>query len=168
MNPDRLTNPSNLYLRHMTAHIPNVKTIDTLEVYPLRLQVLRPGGTLGECIWPGDDLPTTLHFGAVSGDGQIAGVASFYEQAHPVLKALKPVQLRGMATHPDVRGKGYGKAIVIYALQYYREQGSDLMWCNAREVAVSFYENLGFQITGEPFNIGSIGKHWVMFIRLND
>jgi GNAT superfamily N-acetyltransferase len=152
----------------MQTNTPSVITINALQVYPLRLQVLRPGGTLGECIWPGDDLSTTIHFGAVSSDGQIAGVASFYEQSHPELKASKPVQLRGMATHPDVRGKGFGKAIVVHALQYYREQGADLMWCNAREVAVSFYENLGFQITGDPFNIGNIGKHWVMFIRLND
>ncbi len=152
----------------MLSSLQKISVVSAEQVYPLRLKVLRPGGVLADCIWPGDDLQNTVHMGAMDDAGNVLGVASFFEQNHPDLAALRPIQLRGMATHPDARGKGYGKALVIHAMEEYSLNGADLMWCNAREVAVSFYQNLGFQITGEPFNIGTIGKHWVMFIRLND
>lgn len=146
---------------------PLVKMIRAADVYPLRLLVLRPGGTLQDCIWPNDDATTTVHFGATNHAGDILAVASFYLQHHPDLTAHHPVQLRGMASHPDVRGQGYGKAIVRHAAAHFCNTGCDVMWCNAREVAVGFYENLGFAIQGEPFFIPKIGKHWVMSFRLN-
>ncbi len=136
------------------------------EIYPLRLLVLRPGGTLSDCRFEGDDLDSTFHLKASDVFGNVLAIASFYEKSQPQLSGGRAIQLRGMASHPEVRGLGYGKALVQHALQGYTLDNAELMWCNAREVAVSFYERLGFTKFGEPFDIAGIGKHWVMWTRL--
>jgi ribosomal protein S18 acetylase RimI-like enzyme len=143
-----------------------VSMVSAAEVYPLRLLVLRPGGKHEDCIFSGDDDPDTLHLAAKDDQGRILGVASFYQAGHSEVPSKQCMQLRGMATHPDVRGLGYGKALVLEALRYFREKGQDAIWCNAREIAITFYTSLDFQILGEPFEIPGIGPHRVMWRRL--
>ena len=43
------------------------------------------------------------------------------------------------------------------------EKECDLLWCNARLVAVNFYKSLGFKINGELFDIVGIGPHYYMY-----
>ena len=43
-----------------------------------------------------------------------------------------------------------------------RARGGDLLWCNARVVALGFYERLGFVAEGPEFEIVPIGPHFVM------
>ncbi len=139
----------------------------TLEdVYALRLLVLRPGGTLDDCRFAGDEDEGTSHFTVADMWGKILAIGSFYEKAHPELQRNKPIQLRGMATHPDARNRGYGSTLVQHALQIYKAYQYDLVWCNAREAAVPFYERLGFAKHGEAFEIESIGTHYVMYHQL--
>lgn len=153
-------------------------------VYPLRLEVLRPGGALTDCIFEGDDDPRTVHFAALDKEGVIRGIVSFYRAFHPAVAGRCPVQLRGMATHPSVRGKGFGKALVHHALDFFsarsdsREsafpdtsrnspvQACDVIWCNARVGADSFYARSGFRTIGKPFEVKGIGMHQVMYVRL--
>lgn len=143
-----------------------VSIVSTAEVYPLRLLVLRPGGKHEDCIFSGDSAPDTVHFAVKDMQGHIFGVASFYRSEHIEVPTTRSMQLRGMATHPNVRGLGYGKALVLEALRYFAEKGEDAIWCNAREVAVTFYSSLGFDLVGEPFDIPGIGPHRVMWRRL--
>lgn len=149
-----------------------IEQVKAHEVYPLRLAALRPGGILADCVFAGDEDPKTVHFAAFSSRGTVAGIASFYQASHPAVHGKCPLQLRGMATHPSVRGEGYGRAILSFALGFFAagalsEKKHDVMWCNAREVAVTFYQKLGFQITAEPFNIPGIGPHRVMFRQIH-
>jgi hypothetical protein len=37
------------------------------------------------------------------------------------------------------------------------------LWCNARVVAVNFYEKQGLAKMGESFDIPQVGEHYVMF-----
>lgn len=39
---------------------------------------------------------------------------------------------------------------------------------NARENAVKFYSNLGYQIIGDAYDIKDIGLHYRMFKNLNE
>jgi predicted GNAT family N-acyltransferase len=117
---------------------------------------------MAECIWPGDEAETTFHLAAHHSEADIIGIASFYTNGHTSVNAIHPMQLRGMATHPAVRGEGAGKEIIRYALRWLSSKGVDVVWCNAREVAVSFYEALGFIKIGDSFEIPGIGTHWVM------
>jgi ribosomal protein S18 acetylase RimI-like enzyme len=142
-------------MNHRIAQVP------TEAVYPLRLLVLRPGGRLRDCVFAGDD--EALHFAAFTANDEVVGVASFFDKGHPDLSGVHLIQLRGMATDPNFRGEGFGKALVEFALGYFAGKGTDMMWCNARQRAVGFYESLGFVKIGAPFNIEGIGEHWMMY-----
>ena len=68
-----------------------------------------------------------------------------------------------MATEENHRKRGYGKEIMKKAFTEIREKRGDLIWCNARLVAVDFYKKLGMQTTGEMFDISDIGPHYLMY-----
>ncbi|PZO22294.1 MAG: GNAT family N-acetyltransferase, partial [Flavobacteriaceae bacterium] len=63
--------------------------------------------------------------------------------------------------------KGFGEALVKHAENDVRARGGKIIWFNAREVAVGFYKKLGYEIIGEPFDIADIGKHYVMYKKLD-
>lgn len=144
----------------------SISFVSAKEVYPLRLLVLRPGGVISDCVFPNDNARDSYHLAGKYG-GEILAVASFYKNGNEGVSSKNTVQLRGMATHPKVRGEGYGRKILLRAHDHFRKGGADTIWCNAREVAVPFYESLGYEKIGKPFEIEGIGKHWVMKSNLN-
>ena len=143
-------------------HIRFIRTADT---YSLRLRVLRPGGVVEDCHWPNDRLEGSFHLGVYLAE-RIICIGSFYPEKHPDLKGWKQFRLRGMATDPDSQGQGAGTQLMRFALDHLKGQRVDLVWCNARLVAVPFYRSLGFQIAGEEFDIPGIGPHYMMWRRL--
>jgi len=138
-----------------------IRFIKAFDTYPLRLQVLRPGGVEEDVHFANDRLAGAFHLGIQIGEHRIS-VASFYPEAHPELMGWKQYRLRGMATHPDFEGQGAGTKLLKFAIEHLQAQHADLLWCNAREKAVSFYERLGFKVHGERFEIPGIGGHFVM------
>lgn len=68
-----------------------------------------------------------------------------------------------MAVLKAYQGKSLGKLILKYGEDFLKEKNTKIIWCNAREVALGFYKNIGYQIIGEPFNIKDIGLHYSMF-----
>ncbi len=143
-----------------------VKRAEPEELYPIRSEVLRPGREMAECIFPGDEDASTVHLLALSDDGEAAGIVSLYRVALRDVNAMKPYQLRGMATRAIFRGTGCGTTLLGAALDVCRGQGADLVWCNARESAVSFYARAGFYGRGETFEIPNIGPHRKMCLSL--
>lgn len=127
------------------------------DVIPLRHVVLRPGKPLASCYFDGDDAPTTRHFAWVK-DGHVQSVATVMNVRKTVDDECIPYQLRGMATSPELAGTGIGSAF----LQALHCELGDSWWCNARAVAVRFYERNGLVRIGEPFEISGIGTHYVM------
>lgn len=113
-------------------------------------------------VWPGDDHPEGFHLGAFIG-GACIGIASFRPEAGPLLPGENQYRLRGMATHPAHQGTGVGSAILRSAIALLRGRQAGLLWCNAREVALSFYVHNGFRTEGEPFLIEGIGIHHLMY-----
>lgn len=143
----------------------HIREIIPIETYAVRQPVLRPGKPLETCRFDGDDLPSTTHFGLFEEDA-LAGVASLFENRHPGFGEYRQFQLRGMAVLEDYQGSGFGDALVKHVEDAVRRAGGDLLWFNARERAVGFYEQAGYRVTGRPFNIGDIGTHYVMFKRM--
>ena len=139
-----------------------IKKIASQETFPVRLPVLRPGKPIESCIFDGDDLPTTIHLGVYDA-GQLAGVVSIFECNSPLFDDKRQFQLRGMAVLDTHQKQGLGEKLVQAAQEYIKERGGGLTWFNAREIAVGFYEKMGYKIIGEPFNIGDIGPHYVMW-----
>jgi GNAT superfamily N-acetyltransferase len=142
-----------------------VRSITTAETYPLRLSVLRPNRPLEAAQFPGDDLPDTKHFGAFR-DGQLVGIASLFVAEMPEHPGEPALQLRGMATAPEVRGQGFGRALVLECLAHAKSQHVKIFWFNARLVALGFYRKLDFKIIGDKFAIPDVGPHFRMWQRL--
>lgn len=121
----------------------------------LRQRVLYSHLPAARTVYPGDDNPANLHLGAFTPDGTLIGICSLF--------ALDDgsYQLRGMAVDPQARGQGVGALLVEEAQRIaYRERRP--LWCNARQVAVAFYERMGWRKEGERFDITGIGPHYVM------
>ena len=121
-------------------------------LYDLRGRVLRPGRPPEDSHFPGDDAPTTVHWGAFI-DEQCVGVASLF--------AERGVRLRGMAVEPHWRGQGVGAAL-LHPIQRMAAQNGQNLWCSARVSAVDFYEKLGWKTEGDVFDVPLIGPHYIM------
>lgn len=137
-----------------------IRAVAAEAVRPLRLRVLRPNQTMAETVYEGDDLPDTVHLAAFDGE-RVVGIASLYRED----RAGGPAdgwRLRGMATEPDVRGRGFGGAILSASLERVVAAGGSELWCNAREAAIGFYRRAGFEVASEPFDVPGIGAHVVM------
>ena len=68
-----------------------------------------------------------------------------------------------MAVLKPLQGKGLGKTILRHGEVLLKEKNVNIIWCNAREIAVNFYKKNGYQIIGESFNIKDIGLHYAMY-----
>lgn len=145
--------------------MPEIRQIHSIQTYAVRHPVLRPGKPLESCAFEGDDLNSTSHFGLFH-DSDLRGVASVFRNAHPGFTELRQFQLRGMAVLDDYQGFGYGRQLLERCEDQVRRAAGELLWFNARENALGFYENLGYKITGKPFLIQGIGMHYVMYQRI--
>ena len=145
--------------------MPEIRKITASETFSVRHPVLRPGKAIETCHFEGDALKSTRHFGYFEGDS-LAGVASLFHANSDLFPEIEQFQLRGMAVLPEYQKKGIGEKLVFQAEKEAKNRYGELMWFNAREIAVPFYEKLGYEIIGEPFDIGDIGKHLVMFKKL--
>jgi ribosomal protein S18 acetylase RimI-like enzyme len=138
-----------------------IRQVAAAEIYPLRLEVLRPGRPPESAPFAGDNEPTTCHFAAIQ-NGKIVGVASLFLAAMPEFPGLKAFQLRGMASAAQSRGQGIGRALTRACVEHARKNGVRLLWCNARTSAVGFYLKLGFEVVGQEFEIPDVGPHFRM------
>jgi len=143
-----------------------IRAIAAEDTVAVRWPVLRPRFPRETAVFEGDAAPGTLHFGAFDGEVLVA-VASIYLAPFPAQPDVSPaMQLRGMATLPPVRGKGFGKMLLDTCVAAARENGARLIWCNARTSAADFYAKNGWQIAGVEFDIPTVGPHFRMFLEL--
>ncbi len=70
-------------------------------------------------------------------------------------------RLRQMAVLNTLRGKGVGRAIMIFAENIARDRGFKRMIMHARASALGFYEKLGYQSVGDEFIEITI-PHYIM------
>ncbi|MEC3905491.1 GNAT family N-acetyltransferase [Tamlana sp. 2201CG12-4] len=138
-----------------------IKQISAEDTYDVRHPVLRSGKPIETCIFKGDNLETTIHLG-IYYNGSIIGVCSFFYNSHKDISESNQYQLRGMAILKKYQGKGTGKTILSYGENLLKQKNINLIWCNAREVAVNFYKRNGYRTIGKSFNITDIGLHYVM------
>lgn len=151
----------------MTSHSFSVRLIAPEATRRLRHEVLwahRPN--ISDCSIDIDRRSDALHLGAFDEQERLVGVCSLFEMATPKLEGTKQIRLRAMATSSAVRGMGAGAAIVQEALRLAGGMGYDLLWCDARKVALGFYAKLGFGRIDEWYEVPLIGLHQLMFYRL--
>lgn len=139
-----------------------IKKITAFETIIVRHPVLRPGRPIESCHFDGDDMPTTSHFGLFL-ENQLAGVISVFKIQNKLFSEENQYQIRGMAVLSEFQKKGFGEALLEYCENEIRLKSGDLIWFNAREIALGFYEKSGYEILGDPFEIPDIGPHYILF-----
>ena len=144
-----------------------IRPITSAEARTVRLPMLRPGLPPESAILDHDDDPGTRHFGAFDG-ARLVGVATFFPEPCPLRPGPHAWRLRGMATFPEMQGRGGGSGLVAEGLRAARADDAELMWCNARVSARGFYEKLGFATFGDEFVLPVAGPHYVMIKDLRE
>ena len=139
-----------------------IKKIAATETYSVRLPVLRKGKPIESCHFDGDDLESTQHFGLYLSQ-ELVGIISLFKKSNSTFSKKNQYQIRGMAVLENYRKKDFGKALIIHIEEECKNQGVNLLWFNARMEAVGFYETMGYQKEGTPFEIPDVGEHIVMF-----
>ena len=135
--------------------------IEPEETYELRHKILRPHQSLDDCKYPGDHDADTIHLGVFLG-GVLVSVASFFKESHPEFSDDQQYRLRGMATMVSHRGQQAGSSLIRFAENYFSKQNISLWWCNARSTVQRYYEKLGLEVIGDPYEIEPIGPHVLM------
>jgi predicted GNAT family N-acyltransferase len=142
-----------------------LEVVDVSAVRPLRGEVLRQGGPPETSVLPHDDDARSRHL-ALSIDGEVVAVGSVLPEPPPWSpEAAGAWRIRGMATKPGLRSRGYGGQVLRGLLDYATSAGGGLVWCDARLPAVPFYERNGFAAVGEVFVREGVG-HRSMWRRL--
>lgn len=143
-----------------------VEEVGVERVLDLRALVLRPGWGSDRCAMPHDTAEGTFHLAAVRNDDDaVLAVMTVMVDDVPEVDGLIPGpgwRIRGMASHPESRGLGCARALVVEGVGRVWRERRDVVWCNARRVAYGFYGKLGFQPYGGEFDIEGIGPHTVM------
>ena len=113
---------------------------------------------------PGDRDAAAIHYGAFAGGENVCcGTFMLTEWfGEPTYR------LRGMATRPDMRGKGIGAAMLAAAERYIVETTAvRQLWCSARTGAVGFYQKTGWSVVSDVYDVPNVGPHRKMCKRIS-
>ena len=139
-----------------------INKVGAEKIRPLRHSELRKGQDFSTTSYLKDYEEGTFHMACIV-DDKIVTCATFYAQTSMKIKSDNAYRLRGMATDSQFQRKGYARNLMVESFKELKKRDCDMVWCNARLVAVNFYESLGFKITGDLFNIEAIGPHYYMY-----
>jgi ribosomal protein S18 acetylase RimI-like enzyme len=142
-----------------------IQKITAIETFSVRHPVLRAGKPIGTCNFDGDDLPSTTHFGYFDKE-ILVGIITLKLEKNNNFNPENQYRIRGMAVLENFRKVGIGSKLVLHAEDFVKQNNGNLIWFNARIVALNFYKSLGYQTLGEAFEMGDIGTHFLMFKKL--
>ena len=142
-----------------------VKQIQAKHCYAIRQQVLWQHKAINNCGIDVDAQEGAFHLGVFQKD-ELLCIGSFFKQKHAQFSEQDQYRLRAMATVPKFHKRGTASLLLEFAIQKLHNEYQALLWCDAREVAVGFYEKLGFSKQGNPYEIPIIGIHYLMYKKL--
>ena len=143
-----------------------IEIVDPARTFPLRQAVLRPMLSLEEVARR--DVPG-LTFAALDERDEVLSSGTLLQDVPPAVvpagatAGRTSFRLRFMATWSDHRSTGLGATVLQALTDHIASTGGGLLWCNAREGAVAFYERAGFVTAGARFVEADIGGHFVMW-----
>jgi len=106
----------------------------------------------------------TRHFAACSGHTVLSCLSLFQS----TWNNSDAWQLRGMATVATHQRQGLGQLLLMFAIdEGSQEKPSWPFWCNARTTAIGFYEQAGWSVETDIFDIPTAGPHVKMYYLAN-
>jgi GNAT superfamily N-acetyltransferase len=136
-----------------------VELVDAHVVRPLRHAVLRPGWPSEESAYADDDDLRGGHV-ALRCAGDVVAVGTVLSEPPPwEPERVDGWRVRGMATRPDARRRGFGALVLDALIDHVAVHGGGLVWCNARVAARALYIRAGFVTRGRVFDLPGIGPH---------
>ena len=139
-----------------------INKVDAEKIRSLRHSELRKGQDFSTTSYLKDYEVDTFHMACIVDDKTVT-CATFYPEKSTKIKSDNAYRLRGMATDSNFQRKGYASDLMNESFKELKKRDCDMVWCNARLVAVDFYKSVGFKITGELFDIAGIGPHYYMY-----
>jgi len=134
-----------------------IRGITVEEALPIRHSVLWPNKSQEECRVEGDEC--SEHFGVFI-EEKLVCVASIFIQelsnAKLFSKKEKSARLRKFATIEEYQGKGIGSFVLKHIIDLLQQQRVRMLWCDAREDAMSLYKRFGMNSQDERFFKGDI------------
>lgn len=144
-----------------------IKLIRPEQTRALRHKVLWPHiQEERDCVIDIDAREDAFHLGCFDQE-KLVSIGSFFQINTTKIEAAFPYRLRAMATDPEWRGKHAGSELILFALDYLKKRGVDVLWCDARKNAVGFYNSLGFEKLPQEYDVPKIGPHYFMWKRLS-
>ena len=139
-----------------------VNAVEVGQILELRHRVLRAGLPAEAARFSGDEAATTKHLAAMI-EGRVVGCATVLLNEWEGEAAW---QLRGMAVDEHHRSQGIGKILLDECERIASESDTALLWCNARVPAVRFYQQNGWAVVSDEFEVPTAGPHVKMIRRL--
>ena len=114
------------------------------------------------CVIDIDNREDAFHVG-IFDQHRLVSIGSFFTMESPRLKMKPQYRLRAMATDPDYRRMHAGRLLIDFAVERLRNENIQVLWCDARLIAVPFYESLGFNKEPDVYDVPLIGPHHFMW-----
>lgn len=127
-----------------------VSDADVDEILPLRARVLRVGTPSTDPRLPEDDAEGAFHL-AGRRWGELVACVSFLPQDTPHRPGRTGWRFRAMAVDAALQGTGLGRQILAAGIDRARAAGAEVVWANARDTAIGFYESMGMVVVGDGF-----------------
>lgn len=118
-----------------------IKKVSVEDILPIRHKVLWHDKPFEFVKVTGDE--EGIHFGLYVDSKLVTIISLFTEE--------KSMRFRKFATLPEYQNRGFGKMMMLYVIDYAKENNFERLWCDARTDALNFYERLSFKKFSEPF-----------------
>lgn len=158
------------------SNLYRMAVVQTADILPLRLKVLREGTPSSDPRYEEDDLGITRHIALCDDDDTIVATSTWLPRDFPLGDYELPgiqlpgvqlpgVQLKGMAVDHHLQGCGVGAQLLGHGIAYAKSVGAYLVWARARDTALRFYEQNDFVIVGDAFLDAATGMSHHLVVR---
>lgn len=134
--------------------------------YHIRKTVLWPHIKNNDYTISVDNDPNTFHLGTFL-NNKVISIGTFVKENNSKFTDTHQYRLRAMATHKEYRKRGAGKMLFLKGLDILKSKKITVLWCDARLIAIPFYESVNMKSVKGIYQIKDIGPHKTMYIALN-
>ena len=149
----------------MSKSLLKTHIIEAPLTYKIRKNVLWPHITNGNYSIDADSQKGTFHLGTFL-DEKIISIGTFIKENNTKFNCDSQYRLRAMATDNNYRKISAGKTLFLKAINVLKNKNIELLWCDARIVAIGFYKSVNMQALEDVYNIPNIGLHQTMYCYL--